>query len=87
MAIISSAFSPEKAAPGGRSSRERCPIPIGREVKTTKEIGMLNGQNDSAMNRQCHMDWFMVVDAGFPCPDEVELIDITLAPGKPPVRS
>jgi D-ribose pyranase len=31
------------------------------------------------------MDELMVVDAGFPCPDEVELIDIALAPGKPSV--
>jgi D-ribose pyranase len=50
-----------------------------------KEVGMLNGQIDSALNRQGHMDGFMVVDAGFPCPDDVELIDIALAPGKPTV--
>jgi len=50
-----------------------------------KEIGMLNRQIDSALNRQGHMDELMVVDAGFPCPDEVELIDIALAPGKPSV--
>lgn len=39
-----------------------------------KEIGMLNRQIDSALNRQGHMDGLMVVDAGFPCPDEVEVI-------------
>jgi D-ribose pyranase len=50
-----------------------------------KEIGMINRQIDSALNRQGHMDWLMVVDAGFPCPDEVELIDIALSPGKPTV--
>lgn len=50
-----------------------------------KEIGMLNRQIDSALNRQGHMDGLMVVDAGFPCPDDVELIDIALAPGKPSI--
>lgn len=50
-----------------------------------KEIGMLNRQIDSALNRQGHMDELMVVDAGFPCPDDVELIDIALSPGKPSV--
>lgn len=50
-----------------------------------KEIGMLNRQIDSSLNRQGHMDWLMVVDAGFPCPDEVELIDIALSPGRPSV--
>jgi len=50
-----------------------------------KETGMLNRQIDSALNRQGHTDELMVVDAGFPCPDEVELIDIALAPGKPSV--
>jgi D-ribose pyranase len=50
-----------------------------------KEVGMLNRQIDSALNRQGHTDCFMVVDAGFPCPDDVELIDIALSPGKPSV--
>jgi D-ribose pyranase len=50
-----------------------------------KEVGMLNRQIDSALNRQGHMDELMVVDAGFPCPDDVELIDIALSPGKPSV--
>jgi D-ribose pyranase len=31
------------------------------------------------------LDELLVVDAGFPCPDGVELIDIALAPGKPSV--
>lgn len=50
-----------------------------------KEVGMLNGAIDSALNRQGHMDLMMVVDAGFPCPDHVELIDIALSPGVPSV--
>lgn len=50
-----------------------------------KEVGMLNGQIDSALNRQGHMDTLMVVDAGFPCPDDVELIDIALREGSPRV--
>ena len=44
------------------------------EEKTMKEIGRLNRQIDSALNRQGHMDWLMVVDAGFPCPVEVGVI-------------
>jgi D-ribose pyranase len=50
-----------------------------------KEVGMINGQIDSALNRQGHMDLLMVVDAGFPCPDHVELIDIALSAGVPRV--
>ena len=50
-----------------------------------KEVGMLNSHIDSALTRQGHMDLMMVVDAGFPCPDDVELIDIALAQGKPPI--
>ena len=50
-----------------------------------KEIGMINGQIDSALTRQGHMDLMMVVDAGFPCPDHVELIDIALAEGVPKI--
>lgn len=50
-----------------------------------KEIGMLNGAIDAALNRQGHMDLMMVVDAGFPCPDHVELIDIALSEGVPTV--
>jgi D-ribose pyranase len=50
-----------------------------------KEVGMLNGAIDSALTRQGHMDLMMVVDAGFPCPDEVELIDIALCEGVPSV--
>lgn len=46
---------------------------------------MINGQIDSALNRQGHMDLMMVVDAGFPCPDHVELIDIALSEGVPGV--
>jgi D-ribose pyranase len=56
-----------------------------RQGQTMKEIGMLNRQIDSALNRQGHMDGLMVVDAGFPYPDDVELIDIALSPGKPSV--
>ncbi len=50
-----------------------------------KEVGMLNGHIDSALVRQGHMDLMMVVDAGFPCPDEVELIDIALSEGVPQI--
>lgn len=50
-----------------------------------KEVGMMNGQIDAALNRQGHMDLMMVVDAGFPCPDHVELIDIALSDGVPAV--
>jgi D-ribose pyranase len=50
-----------------------------------KEVGMINGQIDSALTRQGHMDLMMVVDAGFPCPDHVELIDIALSAGVPSV--
>ena len=50
-----------------------------------KEVGMINGYIDSALSRQGHMDLMMVVDAGFPCPDEVELIDIALSEGVPQI--
>lgn len=50
-----------------------------------KEVGMINGMIDSALNRQGHMDLMMVVDAGFPCPDHVELIDIALKEGVPSI--
>ena len=50
-----------------------------------KEVGMINGHIDSALSRQGHMDLMMVVDAGFPCPDEVELIDIALSEGVPQI--
>jgi D-ribose pyranase len=50
-----------------------------------KEVGMLNGRIDAALTRQGHMDLLMVVDAGFPCPDHVELIDIALAEDVPSV--
>lgn len=50
-----------------------------------KEIGMINGHIDSALTRQGHMDLMMVVDAGFPCPDHVELIDISLSEGVPKI--
>ena len=50
-----------------------------------KEVGMLNGHIDSALGRQGHMDLMRVVDAGFPCPDEVEVIDIALSEGVPQI--
>jgi D-ribose pyranase len=50
-----------------------------------KEVGMINGEIDSALNRQGHMDLMMVVDAGFPCPDHVEVIDIALSEGVPKI--
>lgn len=46
---------------------------------------MINGPIDAALTRQGHMDLMMVVDAGFPCPDHVELIDIALSEGVPSV--
>jgi len=50
-----------------------------------KEVGMINGQIDAALTRQGHMDLMMVVDAGFPCPDHIELIDIALTEGIPAI--
>ncbi len=50
-----------------------------------KEVGFLNGQVDAALTRQGHMDLLMVVDAGFPVPDHVELIDIALKADTPSV--
>ncbi len=50
-----------------------------------KEVGMINSQIDAALTRQGHMDTMMVVDAGFPVPDHVELIDIALTDGVPSV--
>ncbi|PXA05016.1 D-ribose pyranase [Coraliomargarita sinensis] len=50
-----------------------------------KEVGFLNGQVDAALARQGHMDLLMVVDAGFPVPDHVELIDLALKPDTPTV--
>ena len=50
-----------------------------------KEGGMVNGQIDSALNRQGHRDLLVVADAGFPCPEHVELIDIALSEGVPGV--
>lgn len=50
-----------------------------------KEIGFLNGQIDAALTRQGHMDLLLVVDAGFPVPDHVELIDIALRADVPTV--
>ena len=47
---------------------------------------MLNGHIDAALTRQGHMDLMMVVDAGFPCPDHVEIIDIALSEGVPTVQ-
>jgi len=50
-----------------------------------KEVGFLNGQVDAALTRQGHMDLMMVVDAGFPVPDHVELIDLALKADTPSV--
>lgn len=50
-----------------------------------KELGILNGHIDAALTRQGHMDLMMVVDAGFPVPDHVELIDIALKSDVPTV--
>ena len=50
-----------------------------------KEVGMINGHIDSALTRQGHGDLMMVVDAGFACPDHIEVIDIALREGVPTV--
>jgi D-ribose pyranase len=52
-----------------------------------KEVGMINGDIAAALGRQGHMDSMMIVDAGFPCPDHVELIDLSLSEGVPSVLS
>jgi len=51
-----------------------------------KEVGMINGPISAAISRQGHGDEMMVVDAGFACPDHVEVIDIALREGAPTVQ-
>jgi D-ribose pyranase len=50
-----------------------------------QEVGMINSAISAAISRQGHADLMMVVDAGFACPDDVELIDIALSEGVPTV--
>ena len=50
-----------------------------------REVGMINNDIAAALGRQGHMDLMMIVDAGFPCPDHVEVIDISVSEGVPSV--
>lgn len=50
-----------------------------------KEVGVLSGHIDSALNRQGRGDLMMVVDAGFACLDHAEVVDIALRKGSPSV--
>lgn len=50
-----------------------------------KEVGIVNREIAAAISRQGHADLLMVVDAGFPIPLGVEVIDISLAENKPMV--
>jgi simple sugar transport system permease protein/D-ribose pyranase len=43
-----------------------------------KELGTINRSISKAISEQGHQDLLMVVDAGFPIPKEVEVIDISL---------
>ncbi len=50
-----------------------------------KEVGIVNREIAAAISIQGHGDLLMVVDAGFPIPLGVEVIDISLAENKPMV--
>lgn len=50
-----------------------------------KEIGIINRGIASAISKQGHTDLLMIVDAGFAIPDDIEVIDISLAENKPTV--
>ena len=50
-----------------------------------KEVGIVNRDIAAAISKQGHADLMMVVDAGFPIPIGVEVIDISLAENKPMV--
>ena len=50
-----------------------------------KEVGIVNRDIANALSIQGHGDLLMVVDAGFPIPLGVEVIDISLAENKPMV--
>ena len=52
---------------------------------TMREVGMINNDIAAALGRQGHMDLMMIVDAGFPCPDHVEVIDISVSEGVPSI--
>ena len=47
------------------------------------EVGIVNREIATALSNQGHGDLLMVVDAGFPIPLGVEVIDISLAENKP----
>lgn len=48
-----------------------------------KKTGILNPQLMRALTQLGHTDRFMICDAGFPIPDGVERIDLTLMAGIP----
>ena len=48
-----------------------------------KKTGILNPQLMHALTQLGHTDRFMICDAGFPIPDGVERIDLTLTAGIP----
>ncbi len=50
-----------------------------------KEVGIVNRVLARAISEQGHGDLLMVVDAGFAIPKEIEVIDLSLAEGKPTV--
>jgi D-ribose pyranase len=50
-----------------------------------KEIGILNAEISYAISKMGHMDEMMVVDAGFPIPQGVNTIDLSLGANKPTV--
>ena len=50
-----------------------------------KEVGIVNRDIAAAISKQGHADLMMVVDAGFPIPLGIEVIDISLAENKPMV--
>lgn len=50
-----------------------------------KEVGLLNRGLAKIISEQGHQDLLMVVDAGFPIPKEVEVIDISLSINNPMV--
>jgi D-ribose pyranase len=49
------------------------------------ELGIINREISSAIAKQGHGDLLLVVDAGFPIPKGVEVIDISLSQNKPMV--
>ena len=50
-----------------------------------KELGTINRSIARIVSEQGHQDLLMVVDAGFPIPKEIEVIDISLRENNPMV--